>query len=508
MRRKRTSVFLALAIAMMAVLVSGQFSPARAQLAAVAPGVTTVLLPFPDWYADRSGVALAQCNFDGGGADIRCIPGAPLPGFEGFFWTGDPPIGTLDGGNASGVVMVMSIEAVATDPNPVAGVVFARIRGRVDLVGPGVYTLSHPYGVETFNIPTPGRRAINFTSDFPLPGAVEDFTTVLGGTIGPFLTCVNPAPPAGYIGDYGVPCTFTGSPFGRNFVRLSGPGTDNITRQLQISGKLAPAGTVTAPALTVTSATYLCPGVACLAEIRATADPTAVVTATLPGALPVTMVPDLLVVGGFVGTVPIAQSQIPLPVDGLDTFPVQTLVTATQAGFTLPFVEKRISLVDTVTITEATQNLATGILTIRAAPGDSRATVSEATFGPMPGGLLVLDLNGFGTTNVTQTSVTVSSTGAGVATLPVQSINVPEQLKITAAKFNIRRRRLTVTGTSTAFGATLNLLTGTTQLGTTVLPATSGKFTFKTARKRAPRFIKVVSSGGKSQRKAVTSTTR
>jgi len=118
MRRKRTSVFLALAIAMMAVLVSGQFSPARAQLAAVAPGVTTDLLPFPDWYADRSGVALAQCNFDGTGADVNCIPGAPLPGLEAFYFAADPPVGALDGGNASNVIVVMGIEAVPADPTP------------------------------------------------------------------------------------------------------------------------------------------------------------------------------------------------------------------------------------------------------------------------------------------------------------------------------------------------------------------------------------------------------
>jgi len=507
MRRKRTTGFLALAIAMMAVLVSGQLSPARAELAAVAPGITTALLPFPDWYADRSGVGLAQCNFDGTGADPLCIPGAPLPGFESFFWAGDPPIGSLDGGNASGVVFVMGIECVPADPFTV---VFARIRIRANLLGPGVYTLTHPYGVQTYNVPTAGIRAINDTVDFPIPDlgvAASDFTTVLGGQIGPFLTCVTPAPPAGYIGDYNVPCTFTGSPFGSNFVRLAGPGTNNIARQLHISGKLVPPGTVTAPPLTVTSATYQCPGVGCLAEVRAQADPAAVLTVNVAGGS-ATMVPDPLVPGGFVGTVPVTQAQIPLPVDGLNTFPVQALVTATEAGFTIPATEKRMALVDTVTISEATQNLATGILTVRAASGDSRATISETQFGPMTGGLLVLDLNGFGTTNVLQTSVTVNSTGAGVATLPVQAINVPEKLKVTAAKFNIRRRRLTVTGTSTAFGATLNLLTGTTQLGTTVLPATSGKFTFKAARKRAPRFIKVVSSGGKSQRKAVTSTTR
>jgi len=381
-------------------------------------------------------------------------------------------------------------------------VVFARIRFRADLVGPGVYTLTHPFGVLTENVLTAGRRAINTTVDIPLPGTVSDFTGVLAGPIGPFLTCVNPAPPALYLGSYGVPCTFTGSPFGQNLVRLSGPGTNNVTTQLHISGKLVPLGTVTAPLLTVTSATYQCPGLACTAEIRAQADPTALLTTTVAG-VAASMAADPLVVGGFVGTVAIPQSSIPLPVDGLNTFSVQALVTATQAGFTIPATEKRMSLVDNVTIPVAQHNLATGILTVSATSGDSRATMSEALFGPMPGGRLFFDTNGFSATTIPQATVTVLSSGGGAATAPTQLISVPEKLKVTAAKFIAARRRVVVTGTSTAKGATLILQTGALQLGTTVVPA-SGKFIMKAKRSRAPRFIKVISSGGKSVRRAVT----
>jgi len=506
MRRKRTTGILALAIAMMAVLISGQLSPARAELAAVSPATTNVLLTFPNWYADKAGVGLAQCNFDGGGADVNCIAGAPLPGFEAFFFAADPPVGSLDGGNASNVIVVMGIESVpGTDLTPGApGVVFARIRVRANLLGPGVYTLTHPYGVQTYNIVTPGIRAINDTVDFPIPdlGLASDFTTVLAGTIGPFLTCVNPAPPAGYIGNYGVPCTFTGSPLGQNLVRLAGPGTDNVSTQLHISGKIDPA--VTAPPLAVTSATYTCAGGACQATVLAAADPTALLTATAAG-VTANMTPVPGTPGGFTGTMLIPQTQIPLPVDGLNTFPVQALVVANQAGFvgTLTAVEKRMSLVDTVTITQATLNTATGILTVSAKSGDPRATMSAAPFGAFTGAQMFFDLDGFGGVPIPAATVTVNSTGGGTATAPTSTISVPEKLKVTAATFNARRRRLTVVGTSSAKGATIVLRSITNPLGTGAVVNAKGGFKAIARVNRKPRFARVISSGGKSVRATV-----
>ncbi len=143
---------------------------------------------------------------------------------------------------------VAGIEAAFAGGNPLDGdqISFARIRIRVNVPVAGTYTITHPYGVETVKVTTPGRRAINITKDVGI-GAAGDFSGALKGAVGPFLrgaggpyTEVNP--------DTGATETFIGDPNrtepvigglnGVNYVRIDGPPGSITATQFTVAGKV------------------------------------------------------------------------------------------------------------------------------------------------------------------------------------------------------------------------------------------------------------------------------
>lgn len=211
--------------------------PARAELAAVGP-----LDPangFPLWYQDQAGTTLELClDTVSSAAGPLCLlaqpnPNAPISfpdnfGAEAFWWSATSTGNLPNGGDA---LLDMAIEAAfSLGETPAAGdqISFARVRIRVDTNNgaSGTYRVTHPYGVNTFVVDaaTAGNRAINHTADIGIQVGV--FTGALKGEIGPFLRCVSPSPPAGFLGDPNVPCTATGSPNNTNLFRverISGP---------------------------------------------------------------------------------------------------------------------------------------------------------------------------------------------------------------------------------------------------------------------------------------------
>src|SRR5690606_20628447 len=99
-----------------------------------------------------------------------------------------------DAANYGLEVYTAAIEAAFAQEIPIQGQQqsFARIRIRATIPTPGTYTITHPYGVEVFNVTATdiadrgGRRAINMTRDLGIGGPV-DFTGALNGDVGPFL---------------------------------------------------------------------------------------------------------------------------------------------------------------------------------------------------------------------------------------------------------------------------------------------------------------------------------
>jgi hypothetical protein len=167
---------------------------------------------------------------------------------EAFWATGETTI--VDATRGIDLTYVSALEAAFSGGDPLEGdqISFARIRIRIDVPAAGTYVITHPYGVEVFNVDTPGRRAINMTRDIGI-GAPKTYNGALKGDVGPFLRSVNGPytetnPTTGqaerFVGDPNLNEAVTGSPFNTNYVRIEGPnGLDLRTTLFAVSGKLS-----------------------------------------------------------------------------------------------------------------------------------------------------------------------------------------------------------------------------------------------------------------------------
>lgn len=222
---------------------------ASAKLTAVGPKSRSH--GFPLWYQDANGLKLELCLLKNA---KRCLPlegiNSRLPvrfptNFpdEAFWFSAETEIETTNGGS---LLLVLAIEAAFSNDVVRRGdrVAFNRIRIRGFDLPLGTYRITHPYGVNVFNVTSTDRRNINFTDDVGIKDEV--FTGALEGVVGPFLKwdpLVPPLAPAGFIGDPGVPHKFVGSPFGTNFLRvekIDGPVVEEVgfTDELNIAGNI------------------------------------------------------------------------------------------------------------------------------------------------------------------------------------------------------------------------------------------------------------------------------
>ncbi|WP_415769836.1 Ig-like domain-containing protein [Pseudomonas sp. LB3P38] len=243
---------------------------AFAQLAAVDPGPYTFATgKFPMWYQDNNMLSMELCQSRAASSRVpAATPPAymctllPAPGIfddtlpmvfpdnwpdEAFWFLAETNIPN----NAAGYGMdayVAGIEAAFAGGNPLDGdqISFARIRMRINVPVAGTYTITHPYGVETVNVTTPGRRAINITRDIGV-GVPGVFNGALNGAIGPFLRSVNGPytevnPDTGaietFVGDPNLTEQVTGSPNNTNFVRIQGPAGTIQSNLFTLSGKV------------------------------------------------------------------------------------------------------------------------------------------------------------------------------------------------------------------------------------------------------------------------------
>lgn len=244
----------------------------QAALFAVDPGpYQPAIGSFAGWYQDTHGRTLDLCLSKAVSSRVPSAPGAPTymcnllpaPGIfddtqplvfptnfpdEAFWFTADGAI--VDAARGIDLTYVSAVEAAFSGGEPVEGdqISFARIRIRVDVPTAGTYVITHPYGVDVFNVDTPGRRAINMTRDIGI-GSPKTYDGALKGDVGPFLRSVNGPytetnPVTGsaeqFIGDPNLSEAVTGSPFNTNFIRIEGPnGIDLTTTAFAVSGKLS-----------------------------------------------------------------------------------------------------------------------------------------------------------------------------------------------------------------------------------------------------------------------------
>ncbi|MBP1156684.1 MULTISPECIES: IPT/TIG domain protein [unclassified Paenibacillus] len=201
---------------------------------------------FPLWYKDENQLRL-QLNLDPNDPFSGITP-AELPDpsspvsfpdnfpSEAFYMAAEAEMTTGTGERAR---LVLALEAAFVNevPRDDEQIVFGRVRIRVSGLIPNTdYTVSHPYGVDTFVAePDPGDPSIgeiNFTEDIgDLNG--RNFQLAGNSRVHPFLRWdpnVIPAVPQGYIGDPNVLHPIIGSIFvdqqgqPQNYFRIEGPG--------------------------------------------------------------------------------------------------------------------------------------------------------------------------------------------------------------------------------------------------------------------------------------------
>jgi hypothetical protein len=141
-------------------------------------------------------------------------------------------------------ILVLALEAAFGNGVPQIGqqIVFTRIRVTAGVPENGNYTVTHPYGKETFpNVTSSGgNRDIVFTEDVGIAPGV--FTEALSSRVGPFLRAADS--PGGspkqlvtlngaqFLSDGATPEFVTGSPFDTNYFEICGSRDDGTAIDL------------------------------------------------------------------------------------------------------------------------------------------------------------------------------------------------------------------------------------------------------------------------------------
>lgn len=402
---------------------AGMFQlPAQAALNAVDPGAYVPANGnFPAWYQDSHGRTLDLCLTKAVSSRVAGAPGAPsymctllpTPGVfddtqpiafpgnfpdEAFWFTADATI--VDAARGINLGYGTAIEAAFSAGDPVDGdqVSFARVRIRVDVPTAGTYVITHPYGVEVFDVPAGGRRAINMTRDIGIGGA-GDFTGALKGDVGPFLRSVNGPYTEGserFIGDPNLEERVTGSPFNTNYVRIEGPGGIDLRTELfAISGKLS----------TVALPTPLMPQRSTYSrhtengDLRAQQDifvmaPPPPASVALTSQTPNLNLTEANGTGAWYAQSvldPAAGTILTLTADNSVAIPSSSLTSA------------NVPLTDLVTITQARYRLSTGELTLVASTSDE--TTPPALTAHTGNGTLIGNLSGNGAVKTLSTTL-------------------------------------------------------------------------------------------------------
>ncbi len=443
---------LLVSVTVLAIL--GATQTLQAELNAVDPGpYVTDYGFFPAWYQDTFGLPLELClspaniaagerpgMLGGPACTLLANPGIFDPGLpmvfptnfpdESFYFMGDAAI--TDAATGINLIYVSNLEGAFGSGVPAANdqITFARIRIRVDVPAAGTYTITHPYGVEVFNVTTPGTRAINMTRDIGI-GAPGVFTGALLGGIGPFLMDetvpvdgfipgTNPTSGAIelFIGDPNTPRAVVGSPFGSNFVRIQGPGgIDLQTGLFTVMGKLL-EGVVLETPLLIQRTTYsrtLAPGGTVVAQqdVFIKSPPTSAVSFLDADGATIAM-SDADADGAWFGQSAADPTSLPATITvTADNSPANSPTTASS------------DLVDLVTITKA--EYSGGTLVVEAASSDEVTIPTLSVLGtPMaPTGAGTLQSATIAGLTIPPARITVASANGGSDTEEVDVLIVP-----------------------------------------------------------------------------------
>ncbi len=222
---------------------------------------------FPEWYQDTTGVTvevgvpLSQAELDGGwllllaGDTVFPERFPALFAGEHFYWSATSVGTTTPESGSAKVVVTMAHEAAFNTIFASVGDQIVFTRTRIDVRSApysGTYILETPYKTYTLPNQIAGQR-IRFTEDIGIGVGPESFALSLKTPIGPYLVPAdapggNELPPVlfggrYYLGDPNQTYTVTGSPLGRNRVRLLGPSGQVLfeSDRFSVTGRLRTA---------------------------------------------------------------------------------------------------------------------------------------------------------------------------------------------------------------------------------------------------------------------------
>ncbi|MEY4376232.1 MAG: hypothetical protein RJB26_782 [Pseudomonadota bacterium] len=414
---------------------------------------------FPQWVVDGNGVSLQICNDsltnDGNPPPCFYDPvevGNPLSqalgrGAEAFMFLADSVFVT-PGAAPIDAVMVMGVETAFLGPVAAGNQTqFQRLRTRLNVNATGIYTVETPWGIKTYRVDTllkPGNGQNRAEVSDPVDITFTPSSTV-PGLVAPFLIADNKGgmDPNFYIGDGLTPSTVTGSPCGRNFVRITAVGLDGVTpvpintvpnaegdpinvytnRLFTVSGKRAPMAEVP---LAITSAYYSriqgVDRVTVMAEGSTSSTQSSNATAEVLGISATLTKQDQR----YYATIPVPPFSLPQ----------QVTITALDPG--LPSVPntKTANLTDLVGVTKA-EALCTGFGSNRSCTLTVIASSSDDGSGD--GGAPVLTVQPL---NLPMTAATPSA--AFPASLTFTTSALPAAVKVVSSKGGVGARRVTV----------------------------------------------------------------
>ncbi|QQG42994.1 MAG: hypothetical protein HYW45_02145 [Candidatus Daviesbacteria bacterium] len=212
---------------------------------------------FPLFYQDVLGTAVGACLdgsdpicvLPGAGEEANFDPNQPtvfstnFPS-EFFYWIAESDqIGIPDTGGKFMFRMAVEGAFLGEDPIPGDQMVFGRLRATgTGLVPNSTYTVTHPYGVDTYVTNAVGVMPRNSsTEDIGCEVGPCDFSLALASRVFQSFLQWDSGAPLGYLGDAITPHAVIGSPTGNNFVRIEGPGLPLgglLTNLFTVSGKL------------------------------------------------------------------------------------------------------------------------------------------------------------------------------------------------------------------------------------------------------------------------------
>jgi hypothetical protein len=370
---------------------------------------------FPVWYKDSNNLNVGLCLDD---TNPFCNLGANVPDptqpvsfpdnfpDETFYQLANSTIALPNGTTA---VLDNNLEAAFNTATPQAGqqITFGRVRIRITTPTTGHYVVTHPYGVDEFDVTDAATRNINFTEDIGI-GAPGDFTGALGSRVDPFLRwdtgLVKGPDGASYLGDGATAHAITGSNLGTNFFRIDGPdiggtGINTIqTNLFTVQGRVSTNNGVAPTAATYTRTTTT----GGFIDAFARSEPNQVIQVTGTGISNTTIKGDAT--GNYFGRVAFTGDP-PAKVNFTNTSDIPKSTVA-------------VTLTDQVTVTSATYDTGTGAMKVAGTSSDTAVppTLTAVGFGALTGGVGTFSL---GTDRQPPAFITVTSSKGGTDTAPL-----------------------------------------------------------------------------------------